>query len=194
MNKFVTPGIKDENFIRGEVPMTKEEVRIISLSKLALEPDSILYDIGAGTGSITVEAARLIVDGRVLAVEKEAAAVALIKQNLLKFGCRNVKLVEGAAPDCLNSLPSPDRVFIGGSGENLASIFNYINDRLEPGGRIVANAVTMETTYEIISLLEQKNYNVGAVNINFSSLKKVGRKHIWQAANPIAVIWGVKEE
>ncbi|MBO8168283.1 MAG: precorrin-6Y C5,15-methyltransferase (decarboxylating) subunit CbiT [Thermoanaerobacteraceae bacterium] len=192
MNKYVTPGLDDASFVRGNVPMTKEEVRIISLCKLALQPESIVYDIGAGTGSITVEAARLVADGKVFAVEKNREAVQLIRENLSKFNSDNVSLVIGEAPRCLRELPPPDRVFIGGSGGNLKDIIRFVDRRLKPQGRIVANAVTLETAYEVISLLETGNYDVNAVTVSLSKLKKIGKYHMWRAENPVTVIWGIK--
>jgi precorrin-6Y C5,15-methyltransferase (decarboxylating) CbiT subunit len=95
---FATPGIPDRFFERNSVPMTKEEVRTVTLSKARIKADSIIYDIGAGTGSITVEAALLAADGRVYSIEKRSDALALVRENITKFGLTNVEVVEGEAP------------------------------------------------------------------------------------------------
>ncbi len=187
-------GIPDECFTRGKVPMTGAEVRAVSLSKLALNVDSIVYDIGAGTGSVTVEAALTAGAGMVYAIERKPAAQALIRENIKKFGIANSRLVTGEAPGCLSPLPAPDRVFIGGSGGNLREIIEFIDHRLDKRGRVVMNAVTVESVYNGILLLEEKGYQVGAVNVSCSRLRKTGEFHMWQAGSPVTVIWGVKED
>jgi len=174
--------------------MTGAEVRAVSLSKLALNVDSIVYDIGAGTGSVTVEAALAAGAGMVYAVERKPAARVLIRENIRKFGVANCRLVTGEAPGCLEPLPAPDRVFIGGSGGSLRAIIDFIDHRLEKPGRVVINAVTVESGYHGILLLEDKGYRVGAVNVSCSRLSKAGAWHRWQAQNPVTVIWGVKED
>jgi len=124
--EYITPGIPDHFFIRGDVPMTKEEVRAAALSKMRLSEDSIVFDIGAGTGSIAIECSLICRKGRVYAVERDKEAIELINSNLKKFGVSNAFVVEGNAPLVLESLPYPDRVFIGGSGGNMEEIINWI--------------------------------------------------------------------
>lgn len=188
------PGIPDDLFIQGPVPMTKEEVRVVSLSKLAIKTDSIVYDIGAGTGSVTVEAALLAKAGRVYAIERHPAALDLIKQNIDKFGVDNARLVAGEAPECLKGLPAPDRIFIGGGGGKLGEIIAYASGILPKHGRLVLNTVTVESMYQGISLLEAGGFAVGAVTLWHSRLKKAGKVHLWQSLNPVTVIWGIKED
>ena len=190
--KKVVPGIPDEKFIRGEVPMTKEEIRVVSLAKLALERHHVLYDVGAGTGSVTVEAALLIPEGQVFAIEEKASARDLILRNAAQFSLENVKLVSGKAPCCLEGLPAPDRVFIGGSGGQLQAIIEILEKRLPEGGRIVINAVTLETAYQAVNLMEENGFTVDAVSLSLSRMKKAGRVHMWQALNPVTIVWGVK--
>lgn len=116
MAKRVVSGIEDNIFVRGNVPMTKQEIRILSLAKLGLAENSVVYDIGAGTGSVAVEAALHCAKGRVYAIERNREGIQLIQENKRRFGAENLTAVEGAAPDCLTGLPKPTHVFIGGSG------------------------------------------------------------------------------
>lgn len=187
-------GISDQQFIRGDVPMTKAEVRVISLSKLDLHEDSLLYDVGAGTGSVSVQAARLLARGSVIAMERNKTALELLEQNKARFGVDNLRIVAGEAPHCMAELPPPDRVFIGGSGGNLEDIVELVDNRLPLGGRIVINAVTIGTVDRAVNLLAGKNYLTDAVTVNVSRLKKVGGSYLWQAQNPVTIIWGIKEE
>ena len=133
-------GIKDEDFVRGKVPMTKEEIRILTLVKARITPDTVVYDVGAGTGSISIEAARMAPQGHVYAIEKNPDGIALIAENAKKFGAENITIVEGTAPDALADLPALDAAIIGGSGRKLADILDIIGARLRPQGRSVANA------------------------------------------------------
>ena len=116
--------MRDEWFIRGEVPMTKAEVRAVSISKLELKPDSVLYDIGAGTGSVSIEAACQMNSGSVYAVEQKPEAVELIEANIRKFGASGVHIVTGTAPEALAKLPCPTHAFIGGSSGNMAGLLD----------------------------------------------------------------------
>ncbi len=174
--------------------MTKEEIRAISISKLDLQPHSVLYDVGAGTGSVTVEAALAIPHGSIYAVERDRAALDLIHKNLEKFGVKNVQVISGEAPGCLWELPPPDRVFVGGSGGKLPEIIQVVDKRLKVNGCVVINAVTLETAYKAVCLLEAGNYRTEAVTVSISRLKRVGSSHLWQALNPVTIIWGVKED
>ncbi|WP_366924616.1 precorrin-6Y C5,15-methyltransferase (decarboxylating) subunit CbiT [Metallumcola ferriviriculae] len=190
--KKAVPGIPDHEFMRGEVPMTKEEIRVISLAKLALERHHVLYDIGAGTGSVTVEAALLMPEGKVFAIEEKESAGELIQRNAAQYSLENVQLVPGKAPGCLEGLPAPDRVFIGGSGGQLQTIIETLAELLPEGGRIVINAVTLETTYQAVNLMEMNGFTVDAVSLSLSKMKKAGKVHMWQALNPVTIAWGVK--
>jgi len=130
------PGIDDELFIRGKVPMTKQEVRMITLCKAAIKENDIVLDIGAGTGSLSIEAALMAVQGHVYAVERNPEAVGLIKQNAVKFKVTaNVSIIEGLAPDALKGIDNYDVVFIGGSGGNLEEILDVVSAHINPGGR-----------------------------------------------------------
>ncbi|MCX7746400.1 MAG: precorrin-6y C5,15-methyltransferase (decarboxylating) subunit CbiE [Clostridia bacterium] len=190
---YKTYGIPDEAFIRGNVPMTKQEVRSISLSKLCLREESIVYDIGAGTGSITVECGLVIRRGKVYAIEKNGEALELIQKNLEAFGVENAHVINGYAPHALCGLSEPDRVFIGGSGGNMESILETIA-HMERDMKVVLNTVTIESTYEAIHYLEKLGfYNIDIVNISASRGKTAGGKHLMQAMNPVYIISADKE-
>lgn len=181
-------GIPDEEFIRGDVPMTKSEVRTISMSKLALSADAVVYDIGAGTGSVSVECALAAHEGQVYAIEKEADAAALIAENKVKFGCENLHVVEGIAPDALASLPAPTHAFIGGSSGNLRDIITVLLCK-NPNVRIVVNAVTLETQTEAAECAKAFSFTeYETVSVNIARSRKVGRYHMMTAQNPVYVI------
>ncbi len=183
--KNVTPHIKDEEFIREKVPMTKEEIRHISICKLHLKSDSVLYDVGSGTGSIAVEAASLSDDIEVYAIEQKENAIQLITQNKEKFGLDNIHVVGAKAPDGLDELPTPTHAFIGGSGGNLKGIIESLKAK-NPHIRIVINAISMETICEIkeiLSAYDVKNEDI--VQMQVSRSKQIGHYHLMQAENPV---------
>lgn len=191
MKKYSTPGIPDNEFIRGAIPMTKEEVRAVTLSKLSLYKGAKVLDIGAGTGSVSVECALL--GALVTAVEKKEEGQELILQNCRHFGVEGVEVLKGEAPEILPEDELFDRVFIGGSGGALTGIFDYLHNHLAEGGVLVANTVTLENSYLIISLMEEKGYcEVQAVTVNISRSCKIADVHMMKAENPVTVIRGIK--
>ncbi len=147
----------DESFIRGNVPMTKSEVRSISLSKLQLEPHDIVYDIGAGTGSVAVEIALQIPHGCVYAVEKNPEALSLLEQNKAQLGADCMNIVSGTAPDICKELPAPNKVFIGGSSGNMKEILSLLLEK-NPDVRIVITAISIETLTEFITCCKEWNF------------------------------------
>ena len=183
-------GIKDEEFVRGNVPMTKEEIRILTLVKAQLAPDAIVYDIGAGTGSLSIEAARLASAGHVYAIEKNPEGIGLIAENAKKFFVENITVVEGAAPDALAGLPTLDVALIGGSGRRLADILDIIGERLRPNGRIVTNAITMQTVAACLDYFHAHadRYTYEAIQVQISRLERVGPYDMAKALNPIYII------
>ena len=152
--RLETHGIKDEEFIRGKAPMTKEEVRTVSLSKLRLTEDSICYDVGAGTGSLSIEMALRAHQGKVWAIEKKEDAVELIRQNKVKFAADNLEIIEGLAPEALTDLPAPTHAFIGGSSGNLKEIVKILIEK-NPQVRIVINCITLETVSEALETAKE---------------------------------------
>lgn len=183
------PGLPDEAFERGDVPMTKQEVRAAVLAKLAVRPGDILWDVGAGTGSVSVELALAAPRGRVYAVECRPEGCALIKANREKFRTRNLVLVEGLAPAALSDLPAPDAVFIGGSKGSLAAIVDAALDK-NPDARICVSAIALETLSAAVAALTAKGRTVQVSQIAVSRAKAVGGLHLMMAQNPIYLITG----
>ena len=183
------PGLPDEAFERGDVPMTKQEVRAAVLAKLAVHPEDILWDVGAGTGSVSVELALAAPRGRVYAVECRPEGCALIKANREKFRTRNLVLVEGLAPAALSDLPAPDAVFIGGSKGSLAAIVDAALDK-NPDARICVSAIALETLSAAVAALTAKGRTVQVSQIAVSRAKAVGGLHLMMAQNPIYLITG----
>lgn len=184
----VTHGMEDEAFLRAKVPMTKSEVRSISLSKLRLAKDSVVYDVGAGTGSISIEAALQAEDGYVYAIEKKEEAVALMRENQKKFAVDNLEIVEGLAPEALESLPAPTHVFVGGSSGNMKTILELVLKK-NPSVRIVINCIALETVAEsldCVKTLPVKEVDIAAVSIGKS--KEIGKYHMMMGQNPVYVI------
>ncbi|WP_338825565.1 Cobalt-precorrin-6B C(15)-methyltransferase (decarboxylating) [Moorella humiferrea] len=185
---YSTPGIPDNCFSRSRVPMTKEEIRVLTLAKARLGPGMTVYDIGSGTGSVAVEAARLVAPAEVLAVDGNPEACALVRENAHRFGLKNVRVITGMAPAALKGLPPPDRVFIGGSGGHLEDILADCHQVLRPGGIIVVNAITVETLGTVLSWGCSRGYQVEALAVNLARLEMVGRYHIWRPLNPVYIV------
>ncbi len=187
-SRLETHGIRDEEFIRGKAPMTKEEVRTVSLAKLCLAEDSICYDVGAGTGSLSVEMALRAHQGKVWAVEKKEEAVELIRQNKVKFAADNLEIVEGSAPEVLRDLPTPTHAFIGGSSGNLKEIVKLLIEK-NPQIRIVINCITLETVSEALETAKEFGFEENEiVQLGVSRSKAIGRYHMMMGENPIYII------
>ena len=184
-----TPGLPDEAFERGSVPMTKQEVRAAVLAKLAVHPEDILWDVGAGTGSVSVELALAAPRGRVYAVECDPEGCALIRANRQRFLARNLTLVEGIAPAALADLPAPDAVFIGGSKGSLAAIVDAALEK-NPAARICASAIALETLSAAVAALTARGRTVQVSQIAVSRARAVGGLHLMMAQNPIYLITG----
>lgn len=185
---IVTHGIPDSQFIRGNVPMTKEEIREISVSKLHLARDSVVYDIGAGTGSVAVECARMAYNGKVYAVEKNEEAIKLIEQNKTLHGTDNLEIIKGEAPGILGGLEVPTHVFIGGSSGRLNQIIDIIFSK-NGNARIVINAVTLETITEVQSIIKEKRLRGTDITcITVSKAKEAGNYHMMAGLNPVWII------
>ena len=189
----VTPGLADADFIRNhgedkKVPMTKQGVRILSLARLELTENAIVYDIGAGTGSVSVETARLCPSGCVYAVEQRHEAVELLKSNCVRFHVENMVIIEGNAPDALEPLPAPTHVFIGGSNGCLMEIIRAVKEK-NPAARFVVNAVTLETMAQIGQIPEKfpEYQDMEILQANLTRSRHVGQYHMMNAENPVMI-------
>jgi precorrin-6Y C5,15-methyltransferase (decarboxylating) len=182
--------LPDSAFTRGAVPMTKEEIRAVSLSKLRMKPDSIAWDIGAGTGSVACEMALKAKEGWVYAVEQNPDALDLIEENRKKLGIFNLTAVPGTAPDALEALPAPDRVFIGGSSGKLEPILSAVLAK-NPLARVVINGITLETANAGASLLKKYALkDADIVQIAVARAEPAGNAHLMKALNPVFIISG----
>lgn len=192
--KYKSSGLPDDYFIRTDIPMTKSEVRAVVLSKLRLQENQNIYDIGAGSGSISVEIALLLEEAMVYAVERKKEAVELINKNLNKFKLDNVSVIESEAPAALAELPAADRVFIGGSGDNLAAIIKTVDQKLTEDGRIVLTAVTINTLAAAVKELENLAYELEICNISVTRTKNIRRYHMFEALTPVYIIAAQKNK
>lgn len=183
----LSPGIPDEAFIRGKVPMTKGEVRQVSLCSLRLQKDSVLYDIGSGTGSIAVEAAHLSKGIKVYAIEKKEEAVALLAQNKEKFQTANMEIIRGTAPEAFNGLEEPTHVFIGGSGGHLMEILEVLAAK-KRRIRVVMNAISLETVAEFKQVKERFSVcNFEMIQMQVSRYHELGSYYMPKAENPVMI-------
>ncbi|MDP3486954.1 MAG: precorrin-6y C5,15-methyltransferase (decarboxylating) subunit CbiE [Bacillota bacterium] len=184
-----TPGIPDDLFVRGDVPMTKEPIRVASISKLRLNPWHTVYDIGAGTGSVAVECALQVRHGKVFAIERNPAACDLIKINSERFNCiQNLETILAEAPDGMDTLPPPDRVFIGGGGGNLEEILDLCLLK-NPHCRIVINAILLESASDAIRALKDRGIaGVDVTQIFAATAKMVGPGTMMLGQNPVYII------
>jgi precorrin-6Y C5,15-methyltransferase (decarboxylating) len=185
--KRTAVGIPDDSFVRGKVPMTKSEVRAVTIAKLHLNHNAIIWDVGAGTGSVSVECALAAGEGRVFAVERNPEAVSLIRGNRIKFCTDNIEVIESEAPDALIGLPAPTHVFIGGSGGRMQEIIAAALQK-NPDVRIVVNTVTLESQNEAFACAERFGFTCfEAVSVNISRSHTVGRCHMMNALNPVMI-------
>ena len=188
-DKSIGFGLSDEVFARDKVPITKSEVRAIIMSKLDIHPDSICYDIGAGSGSVTIEMSRLAYEGKVYAIEKNPLAVELIKKNIHNFSAENIELIHAKAPDGLDNILDADKIFIGGSGGELISMMEMIfTSKKNP--TIVISAITMETIAQItdiVKLAKEKGYDTEITAVNVSKSKEVGPYNMMIAQNMVFI-------
>ena len=184
-----TSGFPDSLFTRGEVPMTKQEVRAAVLAKLAPNSGDILWDVGAGTGSVSIELALAASWGHTYAIECNEKACDLIRVNREKLGAWNLKLIEGAAPQALDGLETPDAVFIGGTKGSMENVVNLVLDR-NPKARICISAICIETLYQAVKALQNRGIQSEVTQISISRGKATGSLHLLMANNPIFLIAG----
>ena len=195
MWNFKTPGIPDELFERTEkVPITKEEVRVIQISKARLRPGQLVYDVGCGSGSISVEAAiQVESSGKVLAIDYDENAIELTKKNVEKFGLSNVSLIHGNAKEKITELETADAIFVGGTGKDTAEIVELCQDKLKAGGRIVIGTILIETLYTILQLLDKLQFDsVDITQVTISKSRKTSTGTMMLARNPVTIISATK--
>ena len=186
------PGLPDDAFLRGDVPMTKQEVRAVILAKLALTPKDLCWDVGAGTGSVAAEMA--LAAREVWAVERGAEACRLICENRLRLRAWGLHLVRGEAPGVLAALPAPDAVFVGGSGGALSPILDAAARAAAGPLRLCASAVTLETLYEATAWMEARGIAPEITQIAVTRVRPLGGRHMLRAANPVFLIAGTLGE
>lgn len=183
--------IKDEEFIRGNCPMTKEEVRILSTAKLELEENFRVLDIGAGTGSVSIQVAKICLKGEVVALEKDEEALQVITKNIEKFHVPNLHLIKGEALAVENKVEGLfDAIFIGGSGGNIEEIIKIYDLKLKPNSNMVLNFITLDNLYKAMSTLKELNYEVECMQISVSKTR--GKSYMMTSNNSIFVLTGKK--
>lgn len=195
MWKYKTPGIPDEHFERTEeVPITKEEVRAVQISKARLDSANIVHDIGCGSGSITVEAALQVgQQGKIYAVDVDPKAIELTKKNLDKFGILNVELILGDAKQKISGLPMADAIFVGGTGGDTKDIVVLCHDKLKSGARIVIGTILIETLYTVLDVIYKLDFNdIDITQITVSKSRKTSTGTMMLARNPVTIISATK--
>lgn len=195
MWNYKTPGIPDEHFERTEkVPITKEEVRTIQLSKARLKPGQIVYDVGCGSGSISVEAGIQIEStGKVLAIDYDENAVELTKKNLKKFNLSNVSVFFGNAKEKISDLEIADVIFIGGTGGDTSDIVKLSENKLKTGGRIVIGIILIETLYSVLQILDTLKFDsIDITQVTISKSRKTTTGTMMLARNPVTIISATK--
>ncbi len=190
-------GLPDDAFeqrrpLHGQI--TKREVRSVSLYSLGLKPDGIVWDIGAGTGSVAVEASFIAHRGQVYAIERDEDSIGLLRRNVERYGGHNVQVIVGEAPSVLGELPDPDSVFIGGSGGQLAEILNAVVQRLKPRGHLVVNLAVLERTLEVYHSLKEMGLAVEMVMVNAARSKEMPDDTVrFESLNPVFVVSASRE-
>ena len=195
MWNYKTPGIPDEYFERTEnVPITKEEVRTIQISKARLKPGQTVYDIGCGSGSISIEAAIQIEStGKVYAVDYEEKAIEITKKNIAKFEVNNVSVILGDAKEKIPELPDADVIFIGGTGGDTKEIVELCRTKLKKNGRIVIGIILIETLYTVLQVIEKLGFSsIDITQITISKSRKTSTGTMMLARNPVTLISATK--
>lgn len=186
-------GIEDEKFIRGKIPMTKQEIRILTLAKAKICATDFVVDIGAGTGSLSIEAAKIAEHGYVFAIDKNPDAVDLITRNAEKFSVDNIVIISGEASENLRQVPRIDIALIGGSGGKIREILQTIDNKLKIGGRIVANFITIQSLANCLDWLKTRDdYDYEMIQVQINRFNVVGGLDMAQALNPVYILTAKK--
>ena len=187
-------GINDENFLRKDkIPMTKREIRILTLVLANVNDAEIIVDIGAGTGSISIETANFAPDSNIFAIEKNPSALDILKKNIKKFELDNITVINDEASKVLNNFSKIDVAIIGGSGGHLIDILNILDKKLIIGGRFVANFISIQNLSTCLDWLKiHKNFSYDVIQVQINHFKKIGHYDMAQAANPIFILTATK--
>lgn len=179
--------IKDEEFIRGDCPMTKEEIRILSTAKLELKENYRVLDIGAGTGSVSIQIAKICSRGEVIAIEKDEEALKVIKKNQEKFSAYNITIVEGEALAVGSEIQGQfDAIFVGGSGGNIEDIIKYYGIKLKNNCNMVLNFITLDNLYKAMNILKELKYEVECIQVSVNKTR--GKSYMMTSSNSIFII------
>ena len=192
---YKTPGIPDEEFERTDkVPITKEEVRTVQIGKARLKPGQTVYDVGCGSGSISVEAALQVESsGKVIAIDYDQNAVDLTKKNLEKFGLSNVSVILGNAKEKISELEQADAIFVGGTGGDTKEIVELSENKLKSGGRIVIGIILIETLYSVLQVMDSLQFkDVDITQVTISKSRKTSTGTMMLARNPVTIISATK--
>jgi cobalt-precorrin-6B (C15)-methyltransferase len=194
MWNYKTPGIPDDFFERSEnVPITKEEIRVVQISKARLCPGYTVFDIGCGSGSISIESAIQVESGKVIAIDYDPNAIELTKRNIEKFGLTNISVILGNAKEKISELEQADAIFIGGTGGDTEEIVKLCQNRLKSGGRIVVGVILIETLYSVLQVIEKLKFDsVDITQITISKSRKTSKGTMMLARNPVTVISATK--
>lgn len=186
-------GIDDEKFLRGKIPMTKREIRILTLANAEIAETDFVVDIGAGTGSLSIEAALIAKRGQVFAIEKNLDATNLVAQNADKFDVDNLTIIHAEAPYGLQKIPKINVALIGGSGGNLVDILDALDAKIENGGRIVMNFITIQSLATCLGWLKnQPSYKYDAIQVQINRLQNLGNYDMSKSLNPVHIVTAKK--
>ena len=185
--------MRDSEFIRGTIPMTKEEVRAIVLNKLELQPTDSLMDIGAGSGSISIEAAKILTKGKVIAIDREEKAIELIRLNAQKHMVANLEVRQLAAPAGMEDVNNVNKIFIGGSGGNLPDILNQIDKEISTDTRIVQTAIVLDTLITAYQFFKSRSYHLEITQVNVNKIDMDKKLPMFFAQNPIFILTAQKK-
>ena len=192
---FINPYMhfKDEDYVRGKAPMTKEHVRNLSVDALSVGPQDVVWDVGAGSGGVTCALALKAHESTVYAVEMKADALDVLNANVKKLKTYNVEIVSGRAPDAIVNLPTPTKVFLGGTTGSLEEILDVVLLK-NPNATVVANAITLETIGSIIEIFKDKNFKTEIISATIAKSKKLGNYNMMMGENPIYIVKGERDE
>lgn len=193
-NRQIFPGMADGYFLHEKGLITKAEIRSIAISKLNfVNEDHLFWDLGSGSGSISIEVSSILTKGKIYAVEKNLDRISLIKKNILKYNVKNINVIHANLPDNFDKLPVPDRIFIGGGGKDLAEITECAVDKLALNGVIVVNTILIQNLEPVFKILKKQRLNPQAISVQISKSKDMPFGTRFEALNPVWIIYGKKE-